>query len=104
GLEALSTAGSNDSGTSPNRGRGFDFNTFASDLFQSLKVQKTASAETDEGSLGATVDLTTGRPLDYRERQLALSLQEAYYESGESWNPRVAALYADQFLDKTLGV
>ena len=104
GLETLSTTAASDSGTNPNRGRGFDFYTFASDLFQSLKVQKTASAETDEGSLGATVDLTTGRPLDYRERQLALSLQEAYYESGESWNPRVAALYADQFLDKTLGV
>src|ERR1700754_1176014 len=29
GLETLSTAGSNDSGTSPNRSRGFDFNTFA---------------------------------------------------------------------------
>src|SRR6185295_3597563 len=86
GLETLSTTAASDSGTNPNRGRGFDFNTFASDLFQSLKVQKTASAETDEGSLGATVDLTTGRPLDYKDRQLALSLQEAYYESGESWN------------------
>jgi hypothetical protein len=51
---------------SPNRTRGFDFNTFASELFSSLKVQKTASAETDEGSLGATVDLVTGRPFDYR--------------------------------------
>src|SRR5690242_15887235 len=104
GLETLSTTAASDSGTNPNRGRGFDFNTFASDLFQSLKVQKTASAETDEGSLGATVDLTTGRPLNYKDRQLALSLQEAYYESGESWNPRVAALYADQFFGDTLGV
>jgi TonB-dependent receptor len=104
GLETLSTTAASDSGTNPNRGRGFDFNTFASDLFQSLKVQKTASAETDEGSLGATVDLTTGRPLVYAKRQLALSLQEAYYENGESWNPRVAAFYADQFLDHTLGV
>jgi iron complex outermembrane receptor protein len=64
GLEALSTAGSNDSGTSPNRSRAFDYNTFASELFSSLKVQKTPSARTDEGSLGATIDLTTGRPFD----------------------------------------
>jgi outer membrane receptor protein involved in Fe transport len=64
GLEALSTAGSNDAGSSPNRSRSFDYNTFASELFSSLKVQKTASAETDEGSLGATIDLQSGRPFD----------------------------------------
>ena len=48
GMDALSTAGGNDSGGAPNRSRGFDFNTFASDLFSSLKVQKTGSAATDE--------------------------------------------------------
>src|SRR5215510_9575682 len=66
GLETLSTGAANDSGTSPNRGRGFDFNIFASDLFSSLEVTKTASASADEGSLGATVDLVTGKPLDYK--------------------------------------
>jgi len=60
GLEALSTGAASDSGTAPNRSRGFDFNVFASDLFSSLQVRKTASANTDEGSLGATVDLITG--------------------------------------------
>ena len=48
GLETLATTAASDSGTNPNRGRGFDFNTFASDLFQSLEVRKTASAATDE--------------------------------------------------------
>ncbi len=97
GLEALSTAGSNDSGTSPNRSRGFDFNTFASELFSSLRVQKTASAETDEGSLGATVDLITGRPLDFKNRRLALSVQDAYYEAGKHNNPRFAGLVSDRW-------
>ncbi|PTT77609.1 TonB-dependent receptor, partial [Pseudomonas sp. HMWF010] len=75
GLEALSTAGPSIAGDAANRSRGFDFNTFASELFNALKVQKTASAETDEGSLGATVDLETGRPLNFKGRRLALSLQ-----------------------------
>lgn len=97
GLEALSTAGPSDSGTSPNRGRGFDFNTFASELFSSLRVQKTASAETDEGSLGATVDLITGRPFDFRGRRLALSLQDAYYENGGTHAPRIAGLASDRW-------
>ena len=97
GLEALSTAGSNDSGTSPNRSRGFDFNTFASELFSSLRVQKTASAETDEGSLGATIDLITGRPLNFKGRRMALTVQDAYYEAGKHNNPRFAGLVSDRW-------
>jgi TonB-dependent receptor len=97
GLEAQSTAGPSDSGTSPNRGRGFDFNTFASELFSSLRVQKTASAETDEGSLGATVDLITGKPFDFSGRRLALSLQNSYYENGGKNSPRIAGLFSQRF-------
>ena len=103
GIEALSTAGASIAGDSPNRSRGFDFNTFASELFNSLKVQKTASAETDEGSLGATVDLQTGRPFDYRGRRLGLSVQDAYYENGETHNPRIAALASDRWRFNRLG-
>ena len=103
GMETLSTAGSNDAGSNPNRSRGFDFNTFASELFNSLKVQKTATAEVDEGSLGATVDLTTGRPLDFKRRQIAFSAQDAYYEIGGSHNPRLAGLVADQWFEGRLG-
>src|SRR4051812_43984506 len=92
GLEALSTAGSNDSGTSPNRSRAFDYNTFASELFSSLKVQKTPSARTDEGSLGATIDLTTGRPFDYKKGAFALSVEDQYYDQSKKHNPRIAGL------------
>jgi len=103
GLEALSTAGANDAGTSPNRSRAFDFNTFASELFSSLRVQKTSSAETDEGSLGATIDLVTGRPFDYDDFQFGFSAQDAYYENGEFHNPRFAGLVSDRFFDGTVG-
>ena len=103
GLETMSTAAASDSGTAPNRGRGFDFNVFASDLFSSLEVRKTASATTDEGSLGATVDLVTGKPLDYKGTKLALSEEDAYYENGQTHNPRVAALLADQWFDDRFG-
>ncbi len=97
GLEALSTAGPSNSGDSANRSRGFDFNTFASELFSALKVQKTASAETDEGSLGATVDLETGKPLNFKGRRLALSVQDAYYKNGGTHSPRFAGLYSDRW-------
>jgi iron complex outermembrane receptor protein len=60
-------------------------------------VQKTASAETDEGSLGATIDLITGRPLNFKGRRMALSLQDAYYDAGKHHNPRVAGLISDRW-------
>ena len=103
GMDALSTAGGNESGSGPNRSRGFDFNTFASELFSSVSVQKTQSASTDEGSLGAIVDLTTGRPLDYGERKLAFSADGAWYENGDEVNPRFSALASDTWLENTLG-
>ncbi|WP_156351271.1 TonB-dependent receptor [Sphingomonas sp. Leaf25] len=104
GLEALATAGSNDSGTSPNRSRSFDYNTFASELFSSLKVQKTPSAETDEGSLGATIDLQTGRPFDYKKGAFALSAEGSYQDNIGKWTPRLAGLASKTFADGTMGL
>jgi len=103
GLEALSTAGANDAGTSPNRSRAFDYNTFASELFSSLKVQKTPSAETDEGSLGATIDLQTGRPFDYAGPRLAVSAEGSYQQNSKKWNPRFAGLASTRFFDGSMG-
>src|SRR5690242_18735133 len=104
GLETLTTGAASDSGAAPNRTRGLDFNTFSSDLVSSLPVRKTASANTDEGSLGATVDLVTGKPLDYKGRRLAVSAEDAWYQNEDTHNPRLAALYADQFFDNRFGV
>ena len=103
GMEALSTAGANDSGSSPNSSRAFDFNTFASELFSRVTVRKSASAETDEGSLGATVDLTTGHPFDYKGQKFALSAEDAYYENGKHQNPRLAGLYSNRWFGGRLG-
>lgn len=66
GMEAQSVSGATTSDRGIGTGRGFDFNTFSSDLFSNLTVRKTASPETIEGSLGATVDLRTSRPFDYK--------------------------------------
>lgn len=105
GLEALSTAGANDAGSTPNRSRAFDFNTFASELFNSLQVRKTASAETDEGSLGATVDLITGKPFNYpaNKPQLAVSIQDSYNTNGEIHSPRATAIFSKRWMDGKIG-
>ena len=100
GLETLSTSGASNADGALRRDRGFSFNTFASELFNSLKVQKSADAMTDEGSLGATVDLISGRPFDFSDSRFALTLQDAYYENGGTHNPRVALLASDRWSSK----
>ena len=44
GVEAMSANGGTDAAGGTNRARNFDFNTFASELFNSITVRKTASA------------------------------------------------------------
>jgi len=103
GIEAMSANGSTDASGGTNRGRNFDFNTFASELFNSITVRKTAAAETEEGSLGATVDLRTGRPFDYDGFTVAGSLQAGYNDLTEDSDPRAAFLISNTFADGKLG-
>jgi TonB-dependent receptor len=103
GIETVASSGNNEGQTSINRTRGFDYNVFASDLFSSLKVQKSAEAIVDEGSLGATVDIDTGRPLQIRKK-LILSIQDTYYGNGKEHNPRFAGMASRTFFNDKLGV
>ena len=103
GMEALTTVGAGDQSGGTNRGRGFDFNVFASDLFSQLIARKTASADVEEGSLGATVDLRTARPFDYSGFTFAASGQAGYNAMAEKANPRVAALISNTWADNTFG-
>ena len=103
GMEALTTVGSTDQNGGTNRSRGFDFNVFASDLFSQMIVRKTASADIEEGSLGATVDLNTSRPFDFDGFTAAASAQAAYSDMANRASPRFAGLVADTWADGTFG-
>ena len=98
GLEAQAANGGS-------RNRSFDFSMFASELFNSIRVRKTQSAEIEEGSLGATVDLQTGRPLDFNESgfRSALSAQASYNDLSETTIPRLAGLLSWSNEDQTFG-
>jgi iron complex outermembrane receptor protein len=103
GMEAISTTGGTANSGGTNRGRGFDFNIFASDLFNSIAVRKTASADVEEGSLGATVDLNTARPFDTGKPQLVLSAQASYNDLAQKVGPRLSALASRTWRDGTFG-
>ncbi|MGN6374509.1 MAG: TonB-dependent receptor plug domain-containing protein, partial [Sphingomonas sp.] len=76
GMETIATS-AGDGG--PNRGRDFDYNIFASDLFRSLVVHKTNEAQLDEGSLGAVVDLNTGDPMSFKSGITFVGSAKAQY-------------------------
>lgn len=103
GMEALSTTGGTDALGGTNRARSFDFNIFASELFNSIRVAKTSSADTEEGSLGATVDLQVARPFDYNGFTMVTGAQLGYNDLQEDMNPRAAALVSNTFADGRFG-
>ncbi|WP_294079308.1 TonB-dependent receptor [Sphingomonas sp.] len=99
GADAQNVSGGNQSDAGANRSRGFDFNTFASELFSGVKISKSVTAANEEGSLGAIIDLTTGRPLAYKKDRLALGVEAEYRENGSTWNPRLTALVSKRLAD-----
>lgn len=102
GMQALTTSSD---GASADRDRSFDFNVFASELFSSLVVHKTAEPSLDEGSLGAVVDLNTGNPLAGKTGFTgALSAQAQYNDLGKNWGPKVSGLVSWKSPSGTVGV
>lgn len=104
GMEAIGTTGGTDNSGGVNRGRGFDFNIFSSDLFNNLAVRKTASADVEEGSLGATIDLQIARPFDFREPTAVMSVQGSYNDLAQRVTPRLSGLVTVSNADQTFGV
>ena len=104
-VNGLETVATSTDGASANRDRAFDFNVFASELFNSIVVHKTAEASLDEGSLGAVVDLNTGNPLGgKRGFTLVGSAQASYNTLSKDTGPRVAGLLSWKSNDGTFGV
>src|SRR6185312_14209522 len=103
GMEAMSANGGTDAAGGTNRDRSFDFNTFASELFNAVTIRKTSAAEIEEGSLGATVDLRVARPFDYQGFTFVSSVQGSWNDIEEKLDPRGALLLSDRFLDGKLG-
>jgi len=84
--------------------RSFDFTILSSDFINVLKVLKTPSADMSEGGLAATVDVETLNPLSVRGRKLSFTSEAIYDENSGSTTPHFAGVYAEKFLNGTLGV
>ena len=105
GMEGASQTGSSDIYGAGNNGRSFDFNVFPTDIFSSLAARKTPSADIEEGSLGATVDLKAPRPFDYHGDQvLSVTARASYNDVAKSTDPRFSLLAAKKFDGGHFGV
>lgn len=105
GMEGASQTGGSDIFGAGNSGRSFDFNVFPTEIFSALTVRKTPSADVEEGSLGATVDLTAPKPFDSKEPfVITATARGVWNEVAKKVDPRVSALVSKQFGDSGFGV
>lgn len=104
GMEVPASTGGLDSSGGVNRGRDFDFNVFASELFNRITIHKSAIASVEEGGLASTVELDTAKPFDNPGQQVHFGGQfMADSFAGES-DPRLTGLYSNTFFDDKFGV
>ena len=91
GMEVLGNVDSpQDSRGQGSRDRAFDFNIFASELFNRLDVYKSVDATQNEGGLAGTVGLITAKPFDYDGFNGALSVKLGTNTYTDDLQPRTA--------------
>ncbi|GLX86081.1 TonB-dependent receptor [Thalassotalea loyana] len=85
-------------------GRAFSFDTLAAELINGAEVHKTQTGKLQEGSIGATVNITTHKPLDIKEFKAVGSVKSTYDDMSESNNPTFSGLISNTFDDGKFGV
>ncbi|MEG8054820.1 TonB-dependent receptor plug domain-containing protein [Sphingomonas aerolata] len=104
GMEGVSQVSGTDIRGGVATGRSFDFVTFPTEIFSALSVRKTLSADVEEGSLGATVDLRAPKPFDQKKSfVLTGTARGIYNDISKKADPRLSALVSKQFGD-TFGI
>lgn len=83
--------------------RAVNYSIFPSEMFNSVAIHKTQSAEYIEGAVSGQVHLDTKRPLDHGKRlaqadfKLAHSPDEKNINGGQDYGSRATLAYIDQF-------
>ncbi len=93
GMEVLgNTASGMDNRGGVTRSRAFDYSLFASELFNRVSVEKSFSAEQDEGGIAGTVQLSSARPFDYPGTKLVVSAKGQTNDNTSGVTPRLVGL------------
>ncbi|KFI05820.1 TonB-dependent receptor [Massilia sp. BSC265] len=91
-------------GTSGTAGRGAELRELASELIGSIDVYKGLTADMTEGGVGGTVQITTRKPLDFKEPTIGTSISAEHSTSRGGVQPRGNLYMADKYLDGKLGL
>ena len=86
--------------------RTFDFANIASESVSAVTVYKTSNAAVTSGGIGATIDLQTHKPLNYKETKASLGVKLVEDTSTDegSTTPELSGIYSTTFADETFGV
>lgn len=104
GMEVPSSTGGLDSSGGVNRGRNFDFNVFASELFNKIVLNKSTKGSLEEGGLASTVELYSAKPFDNPGFHAIASGNMAVENLTDENDPRVFAMVSNTFADDKFGV
>lgn len=80
-------------------GRDVEFDIFASELIQSVTVQKSPTAADEEGGIAGSVSIRTARPFDNPGLRLVGSAEGAYNSISEKIDPNFSFLASNTFGD-----
>lgn len=103
-LNRIEINGASVLGTNGGGGRGAELRELASELIASIDVVKGSTADLTEGGIGGTVQITTRKPFDFKERTIATTISGESSSSRGGVQPRASLLLADKFFDGRLGL
>lgn len=84
-------------------GREFNFDLLAAEQISGATVYKTGQSRLQSGGIGATIDVSTQRPLDTPGLQIAGSIKAVYETLSEESTPAASILLSNTFADDTFG-
>ncbi|MCV6613474.1 MAG: TonB-dependent receptor [Cellvibrionaceae bacterium] len=84
-------------------GREFNFDVLPSELISGADVIKSPTASMTEGSIGATVNIRTARPLDYDGFKAAASVKQQFADLGDNQSPEFSGVVSNTFMDGKAG-
>ena len=95
---------------STSNNRSVEFDQYPAEISNGVAVYKTSQANVIGQGLAGTIDLKTIRPLDYKERVIAVAARGEYVTNGklnsdsDEIGYRFSGTYVDHFADDTLGI
>jgi iron complex outermembrane receptor protein len=84
--------------------QGVDLSAYSADILAKVEVVKTPSADDEEGSLSAVVNLITRKPLDLKRDVRTISLQQRYNGLSKSFDHKISGTISQRFFEDRFGV